>query len=690
MRAFLLCLLAAAGAVAQQKNLNFEQVTGGTFSGFTEDEKAEKAWEATAKYMKPAAEAGFWDLEQLRVQSFRAGKTQATFTSPNGQMSPARRAAQGSSPLVADSPAFHLTGKGWSWRSTPKGDSFAVLADVASELDLAKPPERRLKVKSLRLDAAPVEGGTLLIFLGEVVVTRQGERMTCDRVECLVDDGPKGDATCKSIVASGKVVRTADKQVLRGETATFDLRREVHTMLGKVELEEPGFRGSAHRLTHSVRTDTTELFSVEGQPVRLHLERKPGEKSDVTGERISLRREVKTGLSHVEVQDNATFSSEQAKVQARTITAVESADGATVLTALGGVRGKVEGASFESGRARWDRVNGLLDLDESPRLRDVNGIESAGYSIRTDSLRHRMEVRSAPGLRAAVRIPSGEETVAPGLAEADQVVVQTDDDALQLSMLGSVHYVAGAVTTDSDQFVAFALPRGKDRRDFVLSKAILTGKVRYAQPGLRCAAERIDLNPAVQVEEIFKTDALSASPRLLTLSGGAGETRPRLYVRYADGRSAEFIADAQEVLSTPSLTKFFLRGSVGMMTEDTLATCDLLEGLASPDKDGHLVARRMVGRGNLKVAAGGSVATGRTLEVSPDKGEARLYGEARIRDKDGNEGQPAREVAYDFRRKAWRMESAESETVPGQVVRPKIFLGRDFTLPEVKSLDKGR
>jgi hypothetical protein len=36
------------------------------------------------------------------------------------------------------------------------------------------------------------------------------------------------------------------------------------------------------------------------------------------------------------------------------------------------------------------------------------------------------------------------------------------------------------------------------------------------------------------------------------------------------------------------------------------------------------------------------------------------------------------------------MESAPDEVNPGQVVRPKIFLGPNFTLPEVKNLDKAR
>ena len=54
------------------------------------------------------------------------------------------------------------------------------------------------------------------------------------------------------------------------------------------------------------------------------------------------------------------------------------------------------------------------------------------------------------------------------------------------------------------------------------------------------------------------------------------------------------------------------------------------------------------------------------------------------------EGVPAKEVIYDFRTKGWRMDSASDQAAPDQVVRPKIFLGEDFTLPAVKSLDNGR
>jgi hypothetical protein len=156
------------------------------------------------------------------------------------------------------------------------------------------------------------------------------------------------------------------------------------------------------------------------------------------------------------------------------------------------------------------------------------------------------------------------------------------------------------------------------------------------------------------------------------------------------GKNVEFVADAHEVLTSPALTKFFLRGSVAMDSDGTNATCDLLEGMAAPDKAGHLVARQVVGRGNVVVVAAGTTAKGRTLEMQPEKGTARLMGDARILDKLGNEGVPAKEVTYDMSTRAWRMDSAPDEASPGQVVRPKIFLGRDFTLPEVKNLDNGR
>ena len=690
MRVLLLCLCPVVAVLAQQKDLSFRQVAGGVFSGYTEDAKAEKAWEASARFMKPSAEEGAWDMEQIQLQSFRDGRPRATFTSPSGVMTPARRSAQGVSAVQARSAGFTLAGRGWSWRSTSQGDSFAILAEVVAELDLAKPAASRLRLRAPRMDAAPVTGGTLLVFQGGVVAEREGERTTCERLECLVADGPGGDATCRSLAASGRVVRVLGKQTLRGDAATFDLKDDTAEMIGHVELEDPETLGAAHRLRHHPKTGRTELFNGDDRLVRLRLRRKPAEVADLTGEHIILTRDPASVAARVEVRGSAAYVAADANLVGRRLEAVEARDGAAEIFAEGDVKGRLEGVAFESGRARWDRRRKLVELAESPHLRDARGLEVAGFTVRSDALNDRLEVRSGPGIRAAVRLPATEAGGVAGLAEADQVVVVTEDGVLQVEMLGAVRYAAGPVATTSDQMVAFALPRAKPAAGYLLSKAILSGRVSYAQPGRRCRGERVDYTPGVQIEEVLAKDALAGRPLLLTLSGGFGPNRPRLFIAQAVGKELEFVADAHEVLHTAALTKFFLRGSVTVDSDGTDATCDLLEGLASPDKEGRLTVRQVVGRGNVGVVAGGVTAKGRTMEMNPALGTARLLGDARLLDNRGNEAVPAKEVSYDLKTKSWRMESAPDDIVPGQVVRPKIFLGRDFTLPEVKSLDKGR
>lgn len=689
MRATLLCLCLAAVVCAQRPEVTFQQVAGVTFAGYAEDARAEKVWEASAQRGVRGAEEDRWDMEMLELRSFRGGKPVTTFTSPAGRMMPARRSAQGDAALLVRSATFNLTGRGWTWRSTPTGDSFAILAEVVAELDLDQPAARRLRLQAPRLDATPVAGGTLMVFTGGVVAERLGERTTCERLECVVSDGPDGDTVIRSLVGSGRVVRVQGKQTLRGDAAVFYPRDDSAELVGRVELAEPEVQGTAQRLRHFPRQGLTELFAADDQPVRLRLSRPAEPPADVTGDRITLRRAAEAGLTRAEVDGNAGYVSGQSHLNARRLVATESRVGGQEILAEGGTSGVIEGSRFEAGQARWDRRRRLVDLAEKPRLWAVSGLEAAGFALRFDAREERVEIRSGPGVRAAVRLPGETPASPPGTAEADQIVADTEGDVMQLELLGAVRYLAGGQTAESAQMVAFAL-RPKPTTEFSLHKAILTGDVRFGQPGMRCAAERIDLSPAVDIEEIFPLGALVGRPRLLTLSGGAGETRPRLFIGTAGGRSAEFIADAHEVLVTPALTKFFLRGAVSLLTQGTAATCDLLEGTASPDQAGQLVARQIVGRGNVVVVAAGASAKGRTLEMRPDTGVARLMGDALLLDRQGNAGVPAKEVTFDMRTKAWRMDSAPDDLLPGQVVRPKIFLGRDFTLPQVKTLDNGR
>ena len=691
MRALLLSLLLVVGAGAQTppaKEIKFQDIGGGSFSGFTEDEKAEKAWELTAARMRPTAEAGAWEMEKIEVRSFRAGKPQVTFASPYGTATPERRAAQGASPIVARSAAFNLAGLGWSWRSTKQGDTFAILADVSAELDLAKPLLQRLRVHAERLDASPAEDGTRLTFVGHVVVDRGTERLTCDRLVCFVEEDAKGGAVCRAIAAQGKVVRTVGAQILSGESADYELATEVLKLAGGVTLAEPGFRAAATSLRHEAKSGVTTLASTEGQPVRLKLSRKDAPESALTGDAVVLRRDAKAERTYVELSGHATYVTSEERLEATKLVAVELKGATQELLASGGVKGLLDATRFESETARWDRAQGRLELAGRPHLRDAKGFEMAGYTIVSEQRRERIEVRSGPGVRAAVRLPAGREPDAvAGQAEADQLVLTGQKGVVEADLAGAVHYVAGLVTTQSDRLVAFATPT---KAGHELSKVFLTGKVTYVQPGLACAAERIDYVPAVDIEEVLKKDRLAGRPRLLNLSGGAEATRPRLFVQFADGKKAEFIADSHEILSTPEAAKFFLRGNVGLKADGVDASCDLLEGLVTPDPKGRLVARLMVGRGNVNAQAGESAARGRILEIRPEEGLARLTGEARLRTRAGIEGVPAKEVLYDFKTKSWRMDSAPDPAMPGQVVRPKIFLGEDFTLPAVKSLDKAR
>jgi len=704
MRTLLLATLSAVFLAAQPKpaedrgGIAFRQVSGGTFSGFNEDERAEKAWDASARRSTPV-EGGRWEMEQLQFRSFRDAKPAVSFISPSGTLDPADRSAVGPGALEASSAAFTLAGKGWKWRSTPKGDVFSIFSEVRAQLDLNRPPARRWSVSAQGMEAVPAPGGTALTFDGGVTMMREGERIECRRVVCLLEDDPKGGARCRFIDAVGEVRRTAGAQILRGEVARFDLAEDVLEMTGGVRVEDEGVSGSAASLRHEAGPGKTSLRRGDSAPVLIYLVRKGEEPAELSGDAVAFARRPGQVLTLLDVMGHAAYLTPTASLSAEAISASDTADGSGLLTASGSVSGEVEGRAIQGGRAVWNRALRRLDLSGLPcRVSDPRGFVATGDSIRADLVRSRFEVRGASAARATVTVPSAHKDGEPGRAEADQIVVLDEDGALQMEMLGSVRYSGDGVAIDSDQFVAFALPvatDGKPRpkgseRGHELSKAIAVGNVRYAQAGLKAMGERVDLIPAVQVEEVVKADAIRGRPRLLTLSGGAGEMRPRIHLSLSDGQASVFTADSHEVLHSPQLTKFFLRGSVTMDSGDTRAKCDLLEGLAAPGKEGRLEARQVVGRGAVIVEGAGTRAQGRTLEVSPSVGEARLSGDASILAKDGTLGLPARELVYDMRSRAWKIPSSQDERVPGQVVRPRIYLGRDFTLPEVKSLDNPR
>ena len=705
MRATWLTLLLSTSLFAEQKEVTFQEVTNAVVAGFSEDAKAERAWEMRAALMKPTAEAGIWDLSKLEGKSFKDGKVTLAFASPFGTLIPAKRQASGPAVFTARSPAFDLKGQGWTWVSTPEGDHFSVLADVTTELNLDLPITKRLQIQAEHLEVSSLATGTLLVFTGKVILNRFGEKMTCQRLECLLDDGPKGDKTCRSLRASGDVVRTLKGQTLRGDLAFFDQVNDRLTVTGRVRLEEPGLQAEADKLEHAAKTNITRLQPAEGQRVHLKTARLGQVAAEGWGRQVMISRAAATGEQTFQLVGQAEYLSEQGKVTAQQLVATESKLLGDILTGTGDVRGLLDGNQFSADSAEWNRALEQLWLVGQPRLVEPRGFEVSGAVIRSDGRKQKVEVESSATVRALIKIPA--ETIGglPGMAQADRIFLNNEAGAVEADLMGLVRYVATDIITESNRMVAYArmvsppakLPAAKGAskgppptETLMLEKVFLTGAVRYIQPGLRCSAERIDYVPSVQIEEILKRDQLQGQPRLLTLSGGARTTRPRLSVDLALGQTADFIADAQEILVTPLMAKFFLRGTVGMHTENADATCDLLEGLATAAPDGKQMARLIVGRGNVNVMAGGTTAYGRTLEIKPELNEAKLFGDARIRDTQGREGVPAKEISYDMRSRNWRMDQAIDPALPGQVVRPKIFLGPEFTLPQVKSLDKTR
>jgi len=115
---------------------------------------------------------------------------------------------------------------------------------------------------------------------------------------------------------------------LRGDRATFEPKEDSAELVGHVEIDEPEAKGSAQRLRHQPKLGLTELYAGDGQPVRMQLRRKQEAPADLTGARITLRRDPAAGLTRIEVQDEATYVSADTRLTARRLVAIEAKAGA--------------------------------------------------------------------------------------------------------------------------------------------------------------------------------------------------------------------------------------------------------------------------------------------------------------------------------------------------------------------------
>jgi len=690
MRARYLLWLLSLSLLAQQKDIRFEQVGGGSLSGYTEDEKAEKAWEMNAKVMKPSEDSGKWDMQELSGRTFQSGKPSISFSSPNGIVDTNQRIAEGKESFKAFSSTFNLAGIGWTWKGTATGDTFSILADVVAELDLTKPKDKRFSVKALRLDVTPTHEGTQLTFSGGVSFTRQGEQIVCEAIDCILDDSGVGDKNCKIIKARGQVVRTYLNQTIKGDSVVYFPKTDQLSVAGHVKLTEPTLNINSDNLNYDGRTGITLLEAVSESAVTVKAQRKDKSMMELTGRAGRIERDLKTGLQTVVMDGQANFISEQGMLNSLKISVKELSEGGNVLIADGAVRGLVQETSFNAEHAKWTQLKGQLELTGKPNLVDKRGVDLTGAQIFSDTLQQQVIVKSDSSTRATIKFRS--EGVEGGKAEANQIVMTNSGTTAEVDLTGAVKYSMDKMTTESDRLIAYSLPRTAQTKTgvFELQKLLLTGKVRFTQPGLRSMAERVDYRPNIEVQEVLPDNSLRGKVELLTLGGGSGSTRPKLLLEMENGKVSEFTADAHEILSSKELTKIFLRGSVAMQSPSANATCDLLEGLARPNQTGNRSPELIVGRGNVIVQADETTAVGRTMEINPNTGEARLFGDARVRDRDGHEGVPANSIVYDYTKRIWRMDQAVNPQNPKQVIRPKIILGPEFLLPQVKTLDKAQ
>jgi len=675
MRAgLLLGLVLAALAGAKDTALHIEQAKKAAFVGYSDDAKAERAWEIRAANLAPEpSKPGAWRMEQLVLTTFRDGKPSATFRTARGLAEPDRRAAGGEEPVAVSAQNFKLDGKGWNWRSTAQGETFAILAEVHASLLSDQPGEPGIQVSASRVDvAADGQGGNTLSFTGDILLIRGGERLSCERVDCVM---APGFGSCQRLVARGRVLHVDGPRALSADELVHDLKAGKIDLLGSVRVVDPEFELQAGSVHRDLALGVTECVS--DTLVRAHILPTEGRsEATLNGRHVVVAPGAgKSGLTFA-VDGGAEYVSGPLRLRARELLVRAGAQGDGPITASGEVEGTDGKVSFTSGQARLDRVTRQLDLAGAPRLRDVRGYEVTGDTLSAMLAQDRLTVGSAPGVRAALRMRSAGGLVE---AEADRVAVSRGKTQSVADLRGAVRFRMAGATTTCDRLVAYANPV-ESGDEVELSQASMVGTVRYTAPGFSAIADRAELVPAVGVEAADFT----GKPMLLRLraldAAPAGAPRPRIEVASGEGVAA-FTADRHDVLFNDSAARFVLAGQVFSAVGEARASCDELTGSAVRDEKRGWSLGLTSGTGHIEAEVGGNRATGNLLQLEPEADRVTLSGEARIQDRQGRVGIPADRLVFDTRTRNWRMDSAPAGSGKAPV-RPRILLpDAGFTLP---------
>jgi len=674
MRVSLLLGLASVALMAAKDNtLHIEKANQAAFVGFSDDAKAEKNWEMRAEKLLPVAgKKGIWDLEKIVLTTFQDGKAGTVMRTDTGRVEPEKGIASGEDEVTVAANNFQLEGKGWNWRNTPKGDIFAVRTDVHATLLPAKKGEEPIQVTAARVDVAPNDKGvTVMTFSGNVLLVRGTERLSCERVECLLSSDR---GSCERLDATGHVLHINGPRALSADHLIHDLKEEKMQLTGNVRVADPEFEIQATSVNRDTTLGVTECLS--DTLVRVHiLPVKDRSEAVMTGRHVVVAPGTgKSGLTFA-VDGGAEYTTEATRLRANDILVRAGEEGDGPISANGNVDGVIGQLKFTSEQARLDRVIQRLDLSGAPRLKDARGFEVAGFSMVALLAQERVTVESGPGLRATMRIRS-----ATGLVEsdADRIVLSRKDEQSTADLRGSVQYRMVSSKATCDRLIALAEPT-EGTANVELTQASLSGSVHYMAPGFSSFSDRAEIHPAVGVEAAD----ITGKPMLLYLQSFANAPataiRPRIEFVSGDGIAA-FTADRHQLLFSDQTARFILNGSVKMVSGDTQATCGELIGSSKRDDKGNFSLVGASGTIDVNAEVGGSRAKGELIEIKPAAHQVILSGNARIEDRDGRVGIPAESLTFDTVTHNWRMDSVRSKT--GSPVRPKILLpDTGFTLP---------
>lgn len=676
MRRALAPLLLAALCAAQGVS-GLRQATGASFSGFSEDAKAEKTWEIRAASVRPESSApeGVWRLEALELVTLREGKPFRVLRTPSGIARPDQRSADGEGALTLEGEGLRLEGIGWNWRGTTQGDTFALRSLVRGQVGLPGKSGGPATVNARRLDAVPAAGGgTLLTFAGGVEMTRGAERLAAEQLVLALD----GAGDLRSWVATGGVTHELEGRRSRADEARRDEATGETRFLGSVEAVDPRARLLAAAV---VRLPDGSWRAEDPERARVELAASEGRPAATLGARSLRAKPDAEGGALLEAEGSADYGSGATRLQAETLRLLSPAKGRGWVEGLGGVRGSDGDLAFEAGQARSDAGRDELLLQGDPRLADRRGFAVSGFQIRARPRAGAAEVLSGIGRRAALRALADGEPVE---AEADRVNVLRESGALIGRLGGEVRLRMGDAEAACDRLELRGVPPGEKDGQVELDRLALQGGVTYRSPGLSARAGRAELHPAVGLEASVAAELGGAARLLLLLPGAEGEDAAPPRLEIAEGDSVVAVAAPRhEVLISRTASRFHAEGGVRLGASGAEGACARLQGLARRDDKGRLGLVSALGEGEVELVGSGSRATGKRLELDAARARLLLRGDARVVDRQGRLGLPADAIGYDLRTRNWSMDSAPAGP-GGEVVRPRILLpgtGLDLPLP---------